>query len=170
MSTNNASVVVQFGSASNSSTDTSHLSAEIDNRVGGLNGGKTSFQPGDSVAILVFKTNDVVISKVATSSGSIGFTSNIVVVKEEVLTFANTRGSNISLPAIGGALQSIEWMGNDLGNIALTGTRAVCAVSGVGVAKVTYSAYADVYTLSSPSTLNGSTDYSIVAVIAGEVP
>jgi hypothetical protein len=170
MSSNNASVVVQFGSASNSSTSSSHLSAEIDTRAGGLNAGKTTFQPGDSVAILVYKTPDVTISQVEASSGSISNTGSVNVSKVETLTFANTREASIDIPAIGGVLESVEWMGNNLGAITLTGTRAVSAISGVGVAKVVYSALADVYTLVSPSSLNGSTDYSIAAVIVGEVP
>ncbi len=38
---------------------------------------------------------------------------------------------------------------------------------GVAVAKVTYDALALVYALSSPSTLNGETDFSILALIKG---
>ena len=41
------------------------------------------------------------------------------------------------------------------------------AAKGVGVAKVTYDALARVYALSSPSTLNGETDFSILALIKG---
>ena len=38
---------------------------------------------------------------------------------------------------------------------------------GVAVAKVTYDALALVYALSSPATLNGETDFSILAIIKG---
>jgi hypothetical protein len=40
-------------------------------------------------------------------------------------------------------------------------------VKGVGVAKVTYEAQAQVYALASPASLNGETDFSILALIKG---
>jgi len=167
MSANSASIVVQFGANFSSS---SHLSAEIDTRPGGLNAGKTTFQPGDTVAILVYKTSDVTLSQVSASSGSISPASSpkVTVNKTDTITFANSREASIDVPALGGSLDSVQWMGNDLGTITLNGTRAIAANSGIGVANVTYSAEADVYMLTSPASINGSTDYSIVVVLVGE--
>ena len=48
-----ATIRVSFGDGS-SSVPGAHLSAEVDSRPTGLNGGKTSFQPGDSCWFLVF--------------------------------------------------------------------------------------------------------------------
>jgi hypothetical protein len=51
----NATIRVQFGNpdGSNGSDASGHLSAEVDTRPSGLNGGRSSFSPGETVYILV---------------------------------------------------------------------------------------------------------------------
>ena len=167
----NTTIVVQFGSPQrDGQSAAAHLSAEIDSRPDGLNGGKTSFLPGDRVGILVFKTPNVAVSAIECSSGSISTGGNVTVTRSEELTFANSDTANLSVPA-SGAL-STRWMGRSLGTLSVAGDEptAVRASSrGIGVARVSFPAQADSYWLNSPATIDGLTDFSIVVVIVGEV-
>jgi hypothetical protein len=56
-----------------------------------------------------------------------------------------------------------------LGSLTLQSDKVTVksAVKGVGVAKVTYEAQAQIYALASPASLNGETDFSILALIKG---
>lgn len=58
----NATVRVQFGDPDG--TTTGHLSAEIDARTDGLNGGKTAFTPGETVYLLVYASANVTVTVV----------------------------------------------------------------------------------------------------------
>ena len=65
----NATIRVQFGNPDGSEA-AGHLSAEIDTRPGGLNGGRTSFNPGETAYILVYKSDNVSITDTICSAGS----------------------------------------------------------------------------------------------------
>lgn len=164
----NATIVVQFGTPGDSSSTAGHLSAEIDSRPDGLNAGKTSFVPGDSVAILVYKTSNVTIDEVGCSSGSIRPSGTTTVSRTEDLTFANSKTSSLSAPATGGL--TTTWLGRSLGSLSRgpDGTTVTAGSSGIAVARVTYTALAHVYTINSPASIGGETDFSVAVVIAGE--
>ena len=66
----NATIRVQFGTASGDNAP-GHLSAEVDSRPTGLNGGKTGFAPGETAYILVFASDNVSISETICSAGSL---------------------------------------------------------------------------------------------------
>ncbi len=163
----NATIVVQFGNPDGSGAE-GHLSAEIDGRPTGLNAGKTSFAPGDSVAILVFKTGNVRITATGCSAGSISARGTVTVTRTEDVTFADSKTGSLSVPSTGSL--SVKWLGRSLGGL-FRGADAMSITAGgkgIAVARITYQATAHVYTLYSPSSVAGETDYSIAVVIAGE--
>ena len=57
----NATLRATFGNPDGSDA-AGHLSAEIDTRPTGLNGGRNAFNPGETVYILVYKTDNVTIT------------------------------------------------------------------------------------------------------------
>lgn len=152
-------IVVQFNS------DTGGLSAEIDSRPTGLNGGKTSFAPGDTAFFLVFPTGDAVIDQVVASAGGVSSAGAGTYPVREVLTFANSREASLSKSYAGGG--TVQWFGNNLGTITFNGSKATVPVAGVGVALVTYNASYTAYGLNAPSQINGLTNFEILVVVIG---
>lgn len=165
------SITVSFGNSEGSDGESNgHLSAEVDSRENGMNKGKTSFEAGDTVGFLVFKSSNVTYSSPKSSAGSIGGGGGGAVERTEEITFAGTDTASLSVPCSG--IKSIQWIGNSLGSPALDSEDKVTlklSSPGVGIAKITYIANADGYTLTSPSSLNGSKNFSIAIFIAGEV-
>jgi hypothetical protein len=162
----NATIRVQFGNSDGATAG--HLSAEIDTRPDGLNGGRTSFNPGETAYILVYKSDNVSITDTICSAGSLSPQGSAVVSVTEELMFEDADTASLGKPARSGIAQSV-WYGRSLGSLTLQSDKVTvkAAAKGVGVAKVTYDALAQVYALSSPATLNGETDFSILAVIKG---
>lgn len=165
------SVVVQFATGDADGT----LVAEVDGRDpddGGLNGGKTSFVPGDDVIILTYKSDNVAISFTDSSLGQLVVSGSAFAVEvEEQVTFAGEEEASVRYP-INGALKSVEWFGNNLGNVTPLGQNKVqipAPSSGhsVGVAKLTYDSIAVPYRLSQTS--YDADDYSIVCFFLGTV-
>lgn len=161
-----ANITVSFG-AGTTASESSHLSAEIDDRPEGLNAGDTSFAPGDTAHFLVFQSDGVTHDAPVSSGGSIGSGSTITVEREDELTFADEDTAELSVPAAG--LGAITWYGNALGGLALQPDKKTVKASakGVAVAKVKYTASATAYGLTSPATLAGAVDYSILVYILG---
>jgi len=164
----NATIRVQFGSPDGQGTSEGHLSAEVDARPQGLNGGKTSFSPGETVFILVYKSDNVSITETICSAGSLSAQGTATVTVTDELMFEETDAASLSVPARAGIGTSV-WYGRSLGNLMLQADKVTVksAVKGVGVAKITYEAQAEVYALASPAALNGETDFSILALIKG---
>lgn len=167
----NATIRVQFGNPDGTSGTngiTGHLSAEIDTRPTGLNGGRNAFIPGETVYILVYKSDNVTITDTICSAGSMSAQGSVVVSQSEDLMFEDTDTVTLGTPAHTG-LTSTTWFGRSLGALTLQSDKvtARAASKGVAVAKVTYEALAQVYALSSPATLNGVADFSILALIKG---
>lgn len=163
----NATIRVQFGNPDGSGAS-GHLSAEIDTRPQGLNGGRSSFSPGETVYLLVYKSDNVSITDTICSAGSLSSQGSAVVTVTEELMFEDSDTATLGKPARSGITQSV-WYGRSLGGLTLQSDKVTVKASskGVGVAKVTYDALALVYALSSPATLNGETDFSILALIKG---
>ncbi len=96
------------------------LTLEVDDRTekeGGLNLGDTSFSPGDSVFILLYKESSVTLDSTFTSAGSFvpsGGTQtkefNDAKKTTEYLTVANSATANLGHPANNGAV-TLEWLG-----------------------------------------------------------
>ncbi|WP_041446859.1 hypothetical protein [Thiocystis violascens] len=163
-----ANITVSFGDQSASSAS-GHLSAEIDSRPDGLNNGVTSFAPGDSAAFLVYKSSNVTYDAPVASAGSVaGVGSGLTVEKEDDLSFADSDTASLSTPATG--IVSVTWLGRSLGSLSLQDQTTVKAgAKGVAVARVKYACRADAYRLTSPATLAGLTDFSILVFILGHL-
>lgn len=163
----NATIRVQFGNPDGSAA-VGQLSAEIDTRPDGLNGGRSSFSPGETVYILVYKSDNVSITDTICSAGSLSAQGSAVVAVTEELMFEDSDTAQLSKPVRSTITQSV-WYGRSLGSLTLQSDQVTvkATTKGVGVAKVTYDALAMVYALSSPVALNGETDFSILALIKG---
>lgn len=85
----NATIRVQFGNPDGSAAE-GQLSAEIDTRPGGLNGGRSSFSPGETAYILVYKSDNVSITDTICSAGSLSAQGSAVVTVTEELMFEDS--------------------------------------------------------------------------------
>ncbi len=85
------------------------LKLEIDDREDGLNGGDTSFAPGDDVYYFLFKDANVTVLDHEVTAG--GRTSQGTGTKslDENITFSNSDTSSLGYPPDGAV--SMEWLG-----------------------------------------------------------
>lgn len=161
-----ASLVVQFGS---DAVDDAILIAEVDNRdlsEGGLNNGRTQFLPGDSVFYLVYK-HKLSTTEHRSSAGSISASGVGQRQVEEVITFFDTPDAAVRYPIY--TLDSVEWLGNNLGAISAPGGQSIrAATAGVGVAIVKYTTKYDVFRLNSPAQINGRDSFDIAILVVGK--
>lgn len=164
----NATIRVQFGNAEGGDAS-AHLSAEIDTRPDGLNGGRSTFNPGETVYLLIYSSDNVRITDTVCSAGSLSAHSRTTVSVEQELLFEDSDSASLNKPARA-SLQAVTWYGRALGELTLHSDKSTvrAALRGVGVAKVRYEASAQVYALHSPASLNGETDFSILAIIKGQ--
>lgn len=119
MATNNvvtASLTVSFEKQEVSGDG--FLSWEVDDRSeedGGLNGGDTSFSPGDTAYLLLFRESSVTLNETFTSGGSlVPSASNQIKsfkgLEAEYVTVTNNNTANLSKPANSGGV-SLSWLG-----------------------------------------------------------
>ena len=164
-----ASITVSFGAGADGADVQGHLSAEVDNRPDGLNAGKTSFNAGDTVYFLVYKSANVEYDSPITSAGGISSENSVSVSKTDSLTFANVNTAELSVPA--NSAPSVVWSGRNLGTVTLGANQKTITTTATGVAigNATYTASADAFALTSPVSIGGSTDFSILVFIAGRV-
>jgi hypothetical protein len=162
-------IVVQFGDAA---ADAGLLlKAEVDSRDDGLNAGNTSFIPGDSVGILLFKddlitqlTTDVTAGVLAPAG------SGTFLVESEQLTFADDEELNqeasFQYPVYSGF--TYKWLGKDGGSLQVVNRqKARKPAAGIGIALVSYTTFYTAYRLNSPAILNGETEFSILVLFTG---
>ena len=156
-------ITVQFGEAAASPG----ISAEIDGRPDGLNGGRSRFYPGDVVYFLVYRPDGVKLDQPTASAGSVYPAPAQNVKVEETVRFTNGRTARLSKPASGSV--SVKWMGMSLGSAALGADQMTLTASqsGVAVAKVSYTSKASAYRLAAPSSVGGETSFEILVVITG---
>lgn len=144
-----------------------HLSAQI---MPELNDDKDSFAPGDTVYISIFKSSDVTLNSVSSSSGTATITATVdTVALEDEVTFENAKQATLSVPAV--AITSTTWIGTNLGAITLGADKVTITAqnSGVAIAKVKYTASADRVKLVSPSNIDGELSFSILVMVFGTV-
>lgn len=161
MGTVTTSLVVEFASSRDGL-----LTAEIDDRPGGFNAGKTSFYPGDKAYFLVFKSPSVTIDVVASSAGIIvPWTPGTYAVTDEWVNFEDTDEASASRYIDSGF--TYQWFGNNLGPITIRDGKMVAASKGIGVAKISYLTNYLSYYLQSPSNINGKTRFNILVMVKG---
>lgn len=165
-----ATITVGFGDDTEAAGVSGHLSAEIDDRPDGLNGGDTSFSPGDTAYFLVFKSSNVTYDAPIPSAGSVVTAgTGLTVSREEDVDFPDTDTGTLGIPAT--AITSVTWLGRSLGDVTLQADKTTIKTSakGVAVARVVYTCAADGFGLVSPTTLAGLTDFSILVFILGHI-
>lgn len=152
-----AHLVVQFSDAESNAS----VVAEVDDREGGYNAGKTTFYPGDSVYILLFIPNGYVVDQVLTSAGTVALVDTGYKFIESYVPYANEDSSSLSYPVSSNF--TYAWLGNNLGAITNpdqftaklpargfdTATKKPIPEYRVGVAYVTYRSNYKVYRLQS---------------------
>lgn len=160
-----ANITVSFGENAAAGAG-SHLSAEIDGRDNGLNGGDTSFAPGDRAYFLVYQSANVTHDAPVPSAGTISGAAVGSVEREEDVSFADTDTASLAVPATG--IVSVTWLGRNLGGLSLvneTGLKA--SASGIAVARVKYTTAPVGYALQSPDAIGDESDFSILVYILG---
>lgn len=106
-----ASQIITFDDVSDE--DRGILIVEVDSREDGLNAGKTSFQPGDSVGLLLYRSPNVrLIAGPIITAGAIAPEGTHITEHSGFLPFAGEVSSNMSHPI---CTPSLEWIGEDLG-------------------------------------------------------
>jgi len=167
-------IVVQFGTAPTTQAGAvGHLSAEIDSRptvAGGLNNGQTGFAPGSVIYLLVYRSTHVRVASASTSAGSISTTGSVATVMlTEDVSFTNSRDASLSRPVV--SVNSVTWMGSSLGVLTVQPDRMTVRAtsSGVAVARVTYTAQAEVWRLTTLSSVGGQTSYPVQVAFQGEI-
>lgn len=162
-----ANITVSFGEQAGAA-EFGHLSAEIDDRPTGLNGGNTSFAPGDTAYFLVYQSSNVSHDTPIASAGSIVTASVGSVQKEVDVQFPDTDTASLPIPA--DSIVGVQWLGRSLGSLALQDEQTVKAsAKGVAVARVTISTTPSAYGLQSPGSLGGETDFSVLVFIQGHL-
>lgn len=159
-----ASLVVRFTDGTSAE---GRITAEIDNRPNGLNAGKTSFGPGDSVGFLVYPGPNVKISRVLSTLGAIKSEGNQSVDIEEFIQFPNTKEASMRAPANGGV--SGQWLGTDGGAYTIADGLITLPTEAVAMLHLLYNAEAQGYRLTNvpqPSTF-GLTDLEVLIYIEG---
>jgi hypothetical protein len=86
------------------------LKLEIDDRENGLNSGKTSFEPGDTVGIMMYQDGnvDLLVNPTSTSGGLTregGGSKEI----DEFITFSNSESGSLGYPPSG--TPDLQWQG-----------------------------------------------------------
>jgi hypothetical protein len=148
-------IVVQFADSS----DTVNAQVEIDDREFGFNGGKTTFYPGDSPALLLFMPSGYIVDSVYSSAGTVSLIGDTTKVVEGDYVFANEDTASLSYPYAANLVYS--WMGTNLGALGVSEyelrlpARPVDPVTHlpvppyrVGISHATYDSNAKAYRLS----------------------
>lgn len=167
-STVTTSIVVQFTKGEADGV----MIAEVDDRevsAGGLNGGRTSFLPGDTVRLLLYKGALVIIDHVEASLGALTVGSLVTIQKTEDISFAGETEASLRYPVTGSF--AYQWLGKNNGVVSVvgeTGLRIPEPAAGqhvVGIARVTYNTQARVYTLNHSDL--GLSEYGVMAYFVG---
>lgn len=118
-----ASVTIGFASGADAS---STFSAEVDSRENGLNAGTTSFAPGASVHLLLYKTNMITMGSPVAPSGwiaSSGVLSNaglVDVVVEEDVAVGYDDNFSLAKPVKANTPVTLTWYGPPSGGATFT--------------------------------------------------
>lgn len=129
--------------------DSAGLVIEVDDRDDGLNGGKTTFRPGDSVHYLVYLPPGFSISQHIVTAGSrSGAGSGNRTVTDELLLFGFSDSARLRYPSTGSA--SLIWQGVSPGTPTLQDDRQTVLIpeEGLGILKANYSAPYSAFRLS----------------------
>lgn len=141
-----ASLTINFEAGKGSS----QFSVEVDDRETGPNGGRTNFNPGDSVALLLFASPNISSIRSFITSGSLsGGGGSISIEKEEIIAFAKESEASARYPV--SSIIGYEWYGPGPSSIAYANGKFVVPPDTFAIGKVKYRALGTPYTVSSVS-------------------
>ena len=122
-----ATLNVNFAADTGTTTEGS-LKLEIDDRETGLNGGDTSFVPGDTVGFWLFKDSNVtVVAGPTSTSGGITSAGTDTKTIDEYITFSNSDSGSLGYPPSGAV--SLEWQGRCYRIVESNGSVSVTTIS-----------------------------------------
>lgn len=154
-----ASLTINFDAGKGSS----QFSVEVDDREDGPNAGRTSFQPGDTVYLLLYASDNVEQIRSFVTSGSLSRGGSVIVQKEEIITFAKEREATARYPIVAGS-PTYEWYGPSPSSITVSNGKFITPADTFAIGKVKYRAQATQYTLS------GVSYPAALALFTGVVP
>ncbi|MBF0137459.1 MAG: hypothetical protein HQL65_14575 [Magnetococcales bacterium] len=132
-----------------------YLAAELDNRPNGLNEGRNSFFVGETAHLLVHTGPEVTSVELAASTGLLLPGPEQTLRLTQDLVFDGTSTGALDQPAV--SIDSVIWLGNDLGTLTLEADRRSLSAerSGVATARIGYTAVARSWGLTTPETVAG---------------
>ena len=154
-----ASLTINFDAGKGSS----QFSVEVDDRENGPNGGRTSFQPGDTVYLLLYASDNVEQIRSFVTSGSLSQGGSVIVQKEEIITFAKEREASARYPVVSGSA-TYEWYGPAPSSISVSNGKFIAPADTFAIGKAKYRSQATQYTLS------GVSYPAALALFTGVVP
>ena len=137
------------------------MQIQVDSRPEGLNQGKLTFTPGDSVGVLVFVPDGVSPELPTSSSGTVHIEADQIFEHTENIHFSGTDSTFLTYPA--SSIKNALWLGNDLGVIGLDSDRRTARITspGVGVCQLTYEVKAKAYRIATKQTVGGLSEYPV---------
>ncbi|MEO5350510.1 MAG: hypothetical protein H7836_12805 [Magnetococcus sp. YQC-3] len=143
------------------------LSAEVDTRPDGLNAGQSAFYSGDTAHLLVYSGDDVALAEPESSAGVLLPSGWQTLSHTQDLVFAGTATATLDKPAI--AIDSVVWLGNDLGDLSLEADRRTVSalMAGVAIARVAYRSLARGWGVVSPGSVGGLDEFPVLVRFAG---
>lgn len=132
------------------------------------NGGATQIPYGQAARFRVYKYPPEMVLSVIPSDGSVAYlTSGTATIEGEFVEFVDTAEGQAQRPVA--SLTSYDWLGNSLGTLTATGgERLAASVAGVAVARVSYTASYELWSLTLPQ--RDADSWQVVALIRGVVP
>lgn len=153
---------------SSESSDSSQMQMQVDRRADGLNSGAISFAPGETVGVLVFASPGVEVGTLKSSSGIVSVEADQAFQHTEDLAFSSTDSAALLYPAE--SIESVAWIGNDLGVLGLETDQQTVVISepGIGICRVTYNVKAKAFKVTTEASINDLTDYPVQLHLEGE--
>lgn len=141
-----ASLTINFDAGKGSN----QFLVEVDDRENGPNGGRSSFNPGDTVYLLLYASDNISQIRQFVTSGSLAQGGTVIVDKEEIISFAQEREASARYPVMPGSA-SYEWYGPSPGVITVSGGKFIASTDAFAIGKAKYRSRATQYVLSGVS-------------------
>ncbi|MBF0448825.1 MAG: hypothetical protein HQL67_11545 [Magnetococcales bacterium] len=144
-----------------------NLSIQIDSRSDGLNRGRTVFYGGTTAHFLVHADPTISNIGISSSSGSIFHNADQSYQITQDIVFDNSNRTRLSQPV--STIDSVIWVGTDLGSLSLEadGDTVTAVSSGVAIARITCTIHAQSCGLTLPKTVAGLDSFPITVQATG---
>ncbi|MBF0612589.1 MAG: hypothetical protein HQL55_15810 [Magnetococcales bacterium] len=144
------------------------LAMELDARPDGLNRGRNNFELNDTAHMLVYSGPDVSNLAAEASTGLLQHGQNQVLHLTQDVVFSATNTQTLDKPA--DSIDSIIWVGNDLGALTLESDRRTITASrsGIAIARITYTTTAQTWNLTSPGGIHGLEEIPVFVRLTGQ--